>query len=207
MGESVYAVVPAAGRSTRMGGRPKLLLPYGGTTVLGRVLAVLAAAPVDRTYVVLGAWRKEIEPVARAASAEVVFNPDFDRGMLSSVQAGFRALPPGPGAVFVVPGDHPDLTPEVYRRLLDVRSAGAAGLVLPQFRGRGGHPLLVDLRFREEIGRLDPEMGLRGLFDLHPGSVRRVPLEDPGVLLDLDTPDDYRRARPEKGKKPRPNSV
>ncbi len=207
MAEPVYAVVPAAGRSTRMGGRPKLLLPYGETTVLGRVLAVLAEAPVDRTYVVLGAWKEEIEPVVREAGAEAVFNADFDRGMLSSVQAGFRALPPGPGAAFVVPGDHPDLTPAVYRRLLDVRRAEGSGLVLPQFQGRGGHPLLVDLRFREEINRLDPETGLRGLLDRHPGAVRRVPLESPGVLLDLDTPDDYRRARPENGKKPRPDGV
>ena len=207
MGRPVYALVLAAGRSTRMGGRPKLLLPYGDTTVLGRVLDVLGRAPVDRTYVVVGAWREEIEPVVRKSGAEVVFNPVFDRGMLSSVQAGFLALPPGPGAVFVVPGDHPDLTPDVYRRLLDARKVAGAGLVLPQFGDRGGHPLLVDLRFRDEIKCLDPETGLRGLLDRHPRAVRRVPLEEPGVLLDLDTPEEYRRARLKNGKKARPDGV
>ena len=105
--EAVYAIVLAAGRSTRMGDKPKLLLPFGGSTVLGCVLDSVSAAPVDGTFVVLGAWREKIELLVRAYTVTIVVNPDYDRGMLSSVQAGFRALPPGDGAVFVVPGDHP----------------------------------------------------------------------------------------------------
>ncbi len=193
--DAVYAVILAAGRSTRMG-EPKLLLPFRGSTVLGCVLDAVAAAPVDRTYVVLGAWRERMEPLVRAYSATIVMNLDFDQGMLSSVQAGFRAIPPGDGAVFVVPGDHPEVQPLVFARLLDARAESRAGLIVPQFEGRGGHPLLVDLRFRDEIDRLDRTLGLRALLDLHPGSVRRVPVAEAGILLDLDTPEDYRKARP-----------
>ena len=194
--ESVYALVLAAGRSTRMGQKSKLLLPFGTSTVLGCVLDTVVSAPIDRGYVVLGAWREAIEPIVRSYPVSIVINPDFDRGMLSSVQAGFRALPSGEGAVFVVPGDHPAVSAAVFDRLLEVRAESGAGLVVPQFAGRGGHPLLVDLRFRAEIEALDPAIGLRGLLDLHPGSVKRVPLEDAGIVLDIDTPDDYRKARP-----------
>jgi molybdenum cofactor cytidylyltransferase len=199
--EAVYGLVLAAGRSTRMGQKPKLLLPYGSSCVLGCVLDAVLAAPLERTFVVLGAWREAIEPFVLTYPVSVVVNPDFDRGMLSSVQAGFRALPPGEGAVFVLPGDHPGVTPAVFARLLEARAESGAGLVVPQFGGRGGHPLLVDLRFRAEIAGLDPAVGLRGLLAGHPGSVRRVPLEEAGIVLDLDTPDDYRKARPKNGKK------
>jgi molybdenum cofactor cytidylyltransferase len=199
--EAVYALVLAAGRSTRMGPKPKLLLPYGTSTVLGCVLDAVASAPIDRAFVVLGAWREEIEPVVRPYPVSIVYNPDFDRGMLSSVQAGFRALPSGDGAVFVVPGDHPAVPAAVFARLLAARGESGAGMVVPQCGGRGGHPLLVDLRFRAEIEGLDPAVGLRGLLDLHPESVLRVPLEEEGVVLDLDTPADYQAAQPKNGKK------
>lgn len=189
-----YAIVLAAGRSRRMGGEPKLLLPFGGSTVLGCVLDAVAASPVDGVFVVLGAWREKIEPVVRSYPFSLVLNPDFDRGMLSSVQAGLRALPPGEGAVFIVPGDHPRITPGVFARLLQVRNESRAGLVVPVFGERGGHPLLVDLRFRAEIDHLDPDVGLRGLLALHPESVCRVPIPEEGILLDLDTPSDYRKA-------------
>jgi molybdenum cofactor cytidylyltransferase len=194
--ENIYAIILAAGRSARMGGTPKLLLPYGASTVLGCVLDTVVSAPIDRGYVVLGAWREAIEPLVRTYPVSIVINPDFDRGMLSSVQAGFRAIPPGEGAVFVVPGDHPGLAPAVFSRLLAARAESGAGLVVPLYGGRGGHPLLVDLRFRADIKVLDPAVGLRGLLDLHPESVGRIPLEEAGIVLDIDTPDDYRKARP-----------
>jgi molybdenum cofactor cytidylyltransferase len=194
--ENIYAIILAAGRSTRMGGKPKLLLPFGASTILGCVLDSVVSAPIDRAYVVLGAWREAIEPFVRAYPVSIVINPDFDRGMLSSVQAGFRAIPPGEGAVFVIPGDHPGFAPTVFSRLLAARAEGGAGLVVPVFGGRGGHPLLVDLRFRADIEALDPAVGLRGLLDLHPESVGRIPLEEAGIVLDIDTPDDYRKARP-----------
>jgi CTP:molybdopterin cytidylyltransferase MocA len=157
-------------------------------------LDVVASAPIDRAFVVLGAWREEIEPVIQTRPVSIVVNSDFDRGMVSSVQAGFLALPPGEGVVFIVPGDHPGITPDVFTRLLQVRNESRAGLVVPVFGERAGHPLLVDLRFRAEIGHLDPDVGLRGLLALHPDHVCRVPVADAGILLDLDTPGDYRKA-------------
>jgi molybdenum cofactor cytidylyltransferase len=192
--EPVYAVILAAGRSTRMGEKSKLLLPFGGSTVLGCVLDAVASAPVDRAFVVLGAWREEIEAFVRTRSVSIVVNSDFDRGMLSSVQAGFRVLPPGEGVVFIVPGDHPGIAPGVFTRLLQVRNESRAGLIVPVFGERGGHPLLVDLRFRDEIGQLNPDVGLRGLLAIYPEHVCRVPVADAGILLDLDTPGDYRKA-------------
>jgi molybdenum cofactor cytidylyltransferase len=190
---TISAVVLAAGESRRMG-RPKLLLPYGASTILETVLASVQGASIERTIVVLGFGRERIEPRIRRFPVEIVVNPDPGRGMLSSVQAGLAALPSAPGSAFIVPGDHPDLTPAVFAALLAARQASGKGLIVPVFQGRGGHPLLLDLAYREEIFGLDPAVGLRRILELHPEAVLRIPIDEAGVLVDIDTPDDFRRA-------------
>jgi molybdenum cofactor cytidylyltransferase len=189
----IAAVVLAAGESSRMG-RPKLLLPYRGVTVLECVLRAVLDSPVDRTVVVLGFGRERIGRLLEPLPVEAVMNPDPGRGMLSSILTGLAALPDDPGAVFIVPGDHPDLTPAVFKALLDARAASGKGLIVPTREGRGGHPLLMDLAYRHEAGRLDPAAGLRALLLAHPDDVFRLPVEAGGILTDIDTPADYRKA-------------
>jgi molybdenum cofactor cytidylyltransferase len=188
----IAAVVLAAGESKRMG-RPKLLLPYRGSTILETVLESVLGAPVERTIVVLGRGRERMESLLRRLPIEIVVNPDPGRGMLSSVQAGLAVLPSAPGAAFIVPGDHPDLTPAVFAALLTAREASGKGLIVPIFQGRGGHPLLLDLAYRGEIFGLDPAVGLRRIIDLHPDDVLRLPA-DAGVIVDIDTPEEFHRA-------------
>ncbi len=79
------------------------------------------------------------------------------------------------------------------RRLLAPGARRAHGLRVPLYRGRRGHPLLIHPPLIREIARLDPARGLRQLLENHPTEVEEVPVEDPGVLADLDTPADYRR--------------
>ena len=189
----IAAIILAAGESRRMG-QPKLLLPYGRSTVLETVIASVLAASVERAIVVLGAHRSRLVPLVRRYPVEIVVNPEPARGMLSSVQAGLRALPRKPGAVFVMPGDHPAVPPRVFRALAGARAESGQGFIVPVHGGRGGHPLLIDLRYRAEVGRLDSRVGLRGLLALYPGDVLRMETDEAGVLLDLDEPGDYRRA-------------
>ncbi len=189
----IAAVVLAAGESSRMG-RPKLLLPYRGATVLECVLRAVLDSPVDRTVVVLGFGRGRIEPLLEPLPVEAVVNPDPGRGMLSSILTGLAALPEAPGAVFIVPGDHPDLTPAVFKALLEARAASGKGLIVPTTEGRGGHPLLMDLLYRREAASLDPAVGLRALLMAHPNDVLRLPVDAGGILTDIDTPADYRKA-------------
>lgn len=189
----IAAVVLAAGESSRMG-RPKLLLPYRGATVLECTLRAVLASPVERTVVVLGHGRERILPLIRPLRVEAVFNPDPGRGMLSSVLVGLSALPEEPGAVFIVPGDHPDLTVGVFAALLAARQDSGKGLVVPVASGRGGHPLLMDLGYRAEAANLGSAAGLRALLASHPDDVLRLAVPDAGILTDIDTPADYRKA-------------
>lgn len=215
------AVVPAAGRSRRMG-RPKLLLPFGEGTVLGATLAALAGGGARRIAVVarlgdrrLTGWLAgpAVEELGqrlsggRAAGAgelpEIVtaFNPDPERGMLSSVLAGLDALVGAGGALrpeaplLVCPADLPALSPETVAAVLAALASSSAGtppgLAVPVHGGRRGHPLAIAPRLVPEIPELDPAVGLRQLLDRHPEEVVEVPVDDPGSVRDVDTPTDY----------------
>jgi molybdenum cofactor cytidylyltransferase len=200
-------MILAAGESRRMGTQ-KLLLPFGETTIVGAVAGTAASSRAGRTLVVLGAdheaIRRELEPLAGSgpadgpragkkpgASLSFAINTDYRLGMLTSIQAGFRALPPDAEAALIMLGDQPFLSARVVDAVVAAYETGGRGIVIPTFKGRRGHPVLIDLEYRNEILRLDPSAGLRGLMRAHPGDILDVDVADPNILRDLDTPEDY----------------
>jgi molybdenum cofactor cytidylyltransferase len=218
------AIVPAAGRSRRMG-RPKLLLPFAGEangagaggTVIGATLAALAAGGAGRIAVVTRAGDRPLRAWLRGqAAAEIarrtggaagagpelvaLVNPHPERGMLSSIVIGLEALG-GPGAgggpqpLLVCPADLPELAPATVAAVLDGLAATDAGLAVPVHAGRRGHPLAIAAGLAAEIPGLDPAVGLRQLVERHPDRLAEVPAADPGCVRDLDTEEDYRRLR------------
>ncbi len=189
----ITAVVLAAGRSERMG-RPKMLLPFGRKTLIETVLAGVLRSRVDDVVVVLGAHREAIEPVVSKFAFRAVFNEDFGAGMLSSVLRGLREVPDAARAFLVVLGDHPSPPASVIDRLIAAHERTGKGVVLPVYRGRRGHPVLIDKRYRDDVTALDPSVGLRQLLRDHPDDVLEVSVRTPAVLADMDRPDDYRKA-------------
>lgn len=202
------AIVPAAGRSRRMG-RPKLLLPLpGGGTVVGGTVAALVEGGVARVCLVVGpsegpdAAARDARRLRRWAEAEglgVAVNPEPERGMLSSILAGLDAvggaqeLAASGETVLVTPADLPYLRPSTVRAVLAARDREGAELAVPIDRGERGHPLAIAPRVLPEIPSLDLSVGLRQLLDRHPDGVLEVPVDDPGSVGDLDTPRDYER--------------
>lgn len=186
----IWAVVLAAGESRRMGTQ-KLLLPFGETTVVGAVVRTAQASRADKVLVVLGADREAVRSEVAVRGVDFTVNNDFHLGMLSSVQAGFRALPAGAGAAVILLGDQPFLAASVVDAVIAAFEAGGRGLVLPAFLGRRGHPILVDLKYRDEVLGFDQTDGLRRLLRAHPDDVFEVETADPNILRDLDTPEDY----------------
>ncbi|MFO7933722.1 MAG: NTP transferase domain-containing protein, partial [Bacteroidales bacterium] len=154
----------------------------------------LVMPKVDSTLVVLGADRDKVLEAIRELPVEWCYNTVHDEGMLSSVICGFRALPEDTRAVLVFPGDQPGISPGVIDRLIDAFHGSSRGIVIPLYRNRRGHPLLVDMKYRGEIEKLDPERGLRSLMELFPGDILEKEVDDPGILLDIDTREDYLHA-------------
>jgi len=188
----IWAVVLAAGESRRMGTQ-KLLLPFGGATVVESVVRAALDSSLDETLVVLGADAARIRQALKSYPLTFATNKDYRLGMLSSVQAGFRALPAGAEAAVVMLGDQPAIPAAVIDGLVRAFRRKGWGIAVPVHGGRRGHPLLVGTAFRDEVLALDPAVGLRQLVLAHPEAVEEVAVDEAAVLTDMDRAEDYKK--------------
>lgn len=196
----ISAIVLAAGQSRRMG-RPKLSLPWGGATLLGQVLSTLAQAGVEDILVVTGAARQAVEPLVAGLSerfpVHCVQNSDYAQSeMLGSIQAGLRALTDETQAALIVLGDQPQMQANVVRRVLDAYRGQPAGLVIPSYHRRRGHPWLVDRRLWPDLLALSNEQTPRDFLNAHAAGILYLPVGDDSILRDVDTPEAYAAERP-----------
>jgi molybdenum cofactor cytidylyltransferase len=186
----VAAILLAAGKSRRMGAF-KPLLPFGQTTVIRSCIQNLRQGGVEEIVVVLGHRAEEIEEHLSDLRLHFALNPDATSEMGASIACGLRELPLSAGAVLVALTDQPAVPPEVISAVVTEWISGES-LVIPEFQGRGGHPVLVDLHFRDELLNLDSSGGLRSFLKVHQEQVRRLPVNSPFIARDMDTWDDYR---------------
>ncbi|HZO89913.1 MAG TPA: nucleotidyltransferase family protein [Chthonomonadaceae bacterium] len=191
----VAAIILAAGRSQRMG-RLKPLLPFGEKPLLARVIETLVTAQnISPIFVVTGHAAQEIAAAVGEYNIRLVHNANYAAGeMLSSVQAGVRALPADCAAFFLVLGDQPMVQPETFRALLSAWRQSDAPLVAPTFEGRRGHPVLFSSRCAADILALPVGETLKTVVARYAAQRREVPVSDPAILADVDTPEDYARA-------------
>lgn len=143
--------------------------------------------------VVLGHRSEEIAAALDGEGAEVVLNPRYREGMLTSIQAGVAAAPAETEWLLIALGDQPSLRTALVDHLIGVAREVGGGLVVPSYGRRRGHPLLIHAGFRDEIAALDPDVGLRELMLRHADAIRYVPAPDESVLADMDTPEEYAR--------------
>jgi molybdenum cofactor cytidylyltransferase len=186
----IWAIVLAAGESKRMGS-PKMLLPYNDVTIIEQVMRNLIDSNVDRVVVVVGADREEIMKVTRRYDVFHCYNEDFRSGMLSSVKCGFYSLPEGCLAALIMPGDQPMTGPGEINRVITTFAESDKGLVMAAHNGRRGHPLIVDMKYMDEVLSLPDSEGLRALAERHPEDVLESETDDSSVLRDIDTQEDY----------------
>lgn len=186
------AIILAAGYSRRMG-KFKPLMKLAGMTVLDRVVSLYRSAGVADIRVVTGFRSQAIRSALPAGTVSVVHNPNHEKGMFSSVLAGVKALAPDVGSFFVHPVDIPLVRPHTPAMLMDAFDRHPAPVVYPVFDGRRGHPPLIHGRLRSAICAHDGSGGLRTLLGQFDATALAVNMADEGVLLDLDTPEDFQR--------------
>jgi molybdenum cofactor cytidylyltransferase len=180
-------------------GRPKLSLPLGGRTVLEHVLGALRRAGVDHSLVIVGPHAAGLGPLAAAGGAHVLHLPGETADMRATVEHGLRWLgerfgPAPDDAWLLVPADHPALAPGGVGALEEARrSHPAHSIFVPTHAGRRGHPTLLAWRHAAAVAGLPPGAGLNAFVRAHSADVLEVPVDDPDVLCDLDTPADYER--------------
>lgn len=189
----IAGLILAAGESSRMG-TDKALLLYRGRTFLEHILATLHNAGIEQLTVVLGHHADEIQLAAKLTGTEVVVNQDYRRGQTSSLQAGLRALDrPAIQAVVLCLVDHPAVSTEVIRKLVAAFEQSAAPVVIPTYQGQRGHPALISRALFAELMALSLSEGANTVVRKYRDSTHFVEVDDPGVLIDVDDPESFRR--------------
>ncbi|HEY7427539.1 MAG TPA: nucleotidyltransferase family protein [Gemmataceae bacterium] len=191
-----FAVLPAAGKSTRMG-RPKLALPLGERTILEHVVATLRQAEVEHILVIIGPHMRELAVLAENAGAHHCQLTEETADMRATVEHGLRWLeelfqPRPDDSWLLVPADHPTLTAAVVRALEQTwQSHPEYSIFVPTYQGRRGHPLLLTWKHVPSIREHLAGQGLNTYIRQRIGETLEVSVADPDVLVDLDTPEDY----------------
>ena len=191
----IVAIVLAAGESKRMG-QPKMLMPWGKSTVIQTVISTLQASGVIDILVVTGGAHQQIESLI-GQSVQIVFNEKYAEGeMLSSLQAGLRAKKYEASAALICLGDQPQVRGRSVQRILQEYKETSASIIVPSYQMRRGHPWLVVREHWEAILQMHAPDSPREFLERHRREIHYVDIDTPSILQDLDTPEDYSKSQP-----------
>ena len=193
---NIAVVLLAAGRGSRMGAAPKLLLPlHDGLPVLRHSTCnALALHPTEVIVVV----RPDLPALAEALEGlpvRIVTNPRFDEGMSTSIQAGIAALDEAAQAALLLLGDEPHVFPAIIDALVAVYASAGKPITIPLYGDEVGPPAIFARSFFPELDRLTGDAGARQLVALYPDLVAFVQFPAEARPRDIDTPEDYQSAR------------
>lgn len=189
----IVAIVLSAGESSRMGS-PKALLSVAGKSFIERVISALRATGVGKIIVVLGHQPEPIRARIEGLGVEIVINKDYQRGQLSSLIAGLKSLEGQEvDGALVHLVDHPFLDPSTIDRMIDLFYRSNKLIVLPRYRGRRGHPVLFSSRLFAELMSAPLDQGAKSVVHAHRDETLELETENEGVIIDIDTPEEYRQ--------------
>lgn len=188
----IYAVVLAAGESKRMGTQ-KLLLDYDGKSVIRHIVDQITASIVENVYVVTGHDSDDVTKELCGSHASVVTNDNYKLGMLSSLRCGISAAAGKCQAVLVALGDQPAITSKLINEIVRAYGNTPKGIIVPTYQGRRGHPVIVSIKYKDDILTRYDDVGLRGLLHEYSDDVFELTVSTPDVCSDMDVPADYKR--------------
>ena len=191
----MFALIPAAGRSRRMG-TSKLLLPWQGTTVIEHLIHTLTRSDISAVAIVVRPDDHALQEVIQRTSALPIIPDHEPPEMRDSIEIGLQAIrqrfsPTDEDGWLLIPADHPLLEKEVLDSLLGRWSQGDCESLLPTLGERRGHPTLLRWSLATRIEQLPRDVGVNALLRSSPNLVTEMPTNRESVLADLDTPDDY----------------
>ncbi|HEV2198211.1 MAG TPA: nucleotidyltransferase family protein [Bryobacteraceae bacterium] len=189
----IAGVILAAGASSRMGGSPKALLDYCGETFVERLVRILSGV-CNPVIVVLGYHADRIRP-AIEGRARIAINPAPERGQLSSLQTALVELPESADGFLFIPVDCPAAERETFERVIAAFRGRDPRIhfVVPQYRGKHGHPVCASREIAAEILALPETAQARDVVHRHVPDTLYVDVDDAGILTDVDDPERYRR--------------
>jgi molybdenum cofactor cytidylyltransferase len=190
----IVAIVLAAGRSSRMAPRNKLLEPVEDKAIVARAAEAAIASGADPVIVVTGFDAARIEEALRDLKLSFVHNPAFEQGLSTSLRTGLGALPPDSDGALILLGDMPAVESSVLRALM-AAFTGADAICVPVHQGRRGNPVLWGATYFAEMMTLTGDVGAKPLLARHAHRVIEVPVASSGIFADVDTTDDLARLK------------
>ena len=190
----IVAVVLSAGESSRMG-RAKALLPIEGQTFIERIVGALKQGGIERIIVVLGFNAEEIRRQIVGLPVEILVNPHYKRGQLSSLQVALRHLDADKSCVgtMVHLVDHPYIDPKLVSLMLQRFDQSTHSIVVPRHQGKRGHPVIFSRELFGELLGAPLDQGAKAVVNAHRDATLEIDAEDAGITLDIDTPELYRQ--------------
>lgn len=190
----ITAIVLAAGESKRMG-EPKMLMPWGKSTVLQTVISTLQLSGMDDILVVTGGARQQVESLV-GRTVQTIFNKDYaSKEMLLSIQVGLQAKMREASAALICLGDQPQVQERSVRGIIEAWNQNRSRIIVPSFEKRRGHPWLIAREYWDDILRMDTNKSMRDFFAQHKSDIFYVNVDTSSILQDLDTPDDYIKSK------------
>jgi molybdenum cofactor cytidylyltransferase len=190
----ISAVILSAGESSRMG-RPKALLPIGGQTFIERIVGALKQTAVGEVIVVLGHNAVEMRQSIERLPVEILLNPDYKLGQLSSLRVAIRHLEKTAecDGILVHLVDHPYIDPKLVENMIERFYASGKLIVVPRHKGKRGHPVIFSRELFAELLAAPIDQGAKAVVNAHRGETLEVESQDAGVTVDIDTPELYRQ--------------
>ena len=191
----IYGIILAAGEGKRMG-KLKLTLPLGDKQLIEWVLQAVKLTPLDKYFLVVRPEDKDIIKIGKAWGAEIVLNPDFRKGMSTSIKKALLKINTQEAeGFFLILGDQPLITSKIINKLIKSFSPGKEEIVVPYFKDKRGNPVLFDICWKDELMAVTGDVGGRVLIKAHPEKVKRVNVSDETILFDIDQEKDYLKAQ------------
>ena len=192
----ISAIILAAGRSKRMGS-PKLVLRWGETTVIGKVIDTLVKAGINDLHVVTGGNHRELEKALSGYQVDFIFNPLFANGdMMTSIQLGLKGLPDNSDGALIVLGDQPQIEAKTVDLLIQGYLNTKQKIIVPSYKMHRGHPILIDRSLHSLILELHSPKTLKVFLNANQALIYHVNVDSSTILEDVDTPADYYQFRP-----------
>lgn len=188
----ISAIILAAGESERMD-KCKQLLKICGKNMVEKVVETVKDSQVDETIVVLGHKADQVLEKLPEEDLKIVFNPDYQNGMSTSLKAGIRGLGEETEAVLIVLADQPLVEPEVINRMIKEYEDSDDLILAPVYEGERGNPVLLDISLKDEMMGIEGDIGARNILKNREKDFRKVEVETPSVVMDVDTREDVEK--------------
>lgn len=191
----ITAIVLAAGESKRMGAENKLLLPFGKKTLIEQTVDNILGSKAHEVIVVLGHQTKRVKDVLQDRKVKFVENPNYQKGMSTSIQTGLQAVSSEMNGIMVCLSDLPQIDSQEFDMMIDVfdegRNQNEKLIVVPTYENKRGNPVIFSSYYHSQILEYKELNGCKGVINQNPDQVVKVKMNTSHVLQDIDTREEY----------------